>query len=98
MKDLDDAVPARRAGDDPLAQMELSFIKEFLERRGYSLTTLHELPHEQAERLLKEASVYASGKLTEVESRAHYVHDVHGEADLSQASREKDLTRRGGPR
>jgi hypothetical protein len=97
VKDLEDAVPGR-AGDDPLAQMELAFIKEFLERRGYSLTTLRELPHEQADRLLKEASVYASGKLTEVESRAHYVHDVHGDADLSQARRERDLTRREGPR
>ena len=30
--------------------------------------------------LLKEASLFASGRLTEVESRAHYVSDIHDNA------------------
>lgn len=62
---------------DPVAQLERALIAEFLERRGYSLSTLDELPAEQATALLKEATVYASGKLTEVEARAHFVHDLH---------------------
>ena len=63
--------------DDPLAQLELAFIAEFLQGRGYTLSTLHELPEDQADALLKQASLYASGKLTEVESRAHFVDDMH---------------------
>jgi hypothetical protein len=26
---------------------------------------------------MREASIYASAKLSEVEARAHYVHDIH---------------------
>jgi len=69
--------PDRPAEHDPLAQLERAFIAEFLERRGYTLSTLHELPEELAHALLKEASIYASGRLTEVESRAHFVDDMH---------------------
>ena len=63
--------------DDPLAQLELAFIAEFLQGRGYTLSTLHDLPEAEADALLKQASLYASGKLTEVESRAHFVDDMH---------------------
>jgi hypothetical protein len=62
---------------DPVAQLEKAFITEFLERRGYNLSTIHELPPEQATALLKEASVYASGRLSEVEARAHLLADLH---------------------
>ena len=74
-----DSGPSKKAVvDDPLAQMERAFIEEFLQARGYSLATLHELGSEQAHEVLKEASTYASGRLSEVESRAHYLHDIHG--------------------
>jgi hypothetical protein len=63
--------------DHPLALLELAFIAEFLQGRGYTPSTLHQLPEDQAHALLKEASLYASGKLAEVESRAHYVDDMH---------------------
>ena len=66
-----------KPGDHPLAQLERAFIAEFLQARGYTLSTLQELPEDQANALLKEASLYASGKLTEVESRAHYVDEMH---------------------
>ena len=65
------------AAEDPLAQLERAFIEEFLQRHGQSLSTVHQLPHEETMKLLKEASLYASGRLTEVESRAHYVSDMH---------------------
>lgn len=66
--------------EDPHAQLERAFIDEFLRPRGYSLATLRKLPTDQATELLREASLYASGRLTEVESRAHFVHDIHGGA------------------
>lgn len=62
---------------DPLAQLERALIAEYLERRGFSLSALRELPDEKATALLKAASTYASGRLTEVESRAHFVDDLH---------------------
>jgi len=69
--------PDRPTDHDPLAQLEQTFIVEFLARRGHSLSTLRDLPKEQADALLREASLYASGRLTEVESRAHFVDDIH---------------------
>jgi hypothetical protein len=62
---------------DQTAQLEQAYIAEFLQRRGYTFATLRSLPQPEADALMKEASVYASARLTEVESRAHYVHDIH---------------------
>ena len=66
---------------DPLAQLERAFIEEYLDGRGYHLNTLHELPTEQADALMREASAYASGRLTEVETRAHLVEDLHDSSE-----------------
>ena len=74
-------------GDHPLAQLERAFITEFLQGAGYSLSTLHELPEHQANGLLKQASQYASGKLTEVESRAHFVDEMHHGGQLAPGRR-----------
>jgi hypothetical protein len=62
---------------DPLAQLERAFIEEYLQSRGHHLNDLRELPSDQANALMKEASTYASGRLTEVETRAHLVSDLH---------------------
>jgi len=62
---------------DPLAQLEKNFIDEFLRARGVDRQSVQQLPAEQAKSLLKGASVYAATKLTEVEARAHYVHELH---------------------
>jgi len=62
---------------DPLAQLERAFIEEYLQGRGHRLKDVRELPTEQADALMKEAAAYASGRLTEVETRAHLVSDLH---------------------
>jgi hypothetical protein len=62
---------------DPLGQLERVFIEEYLQGRGYHLNELKGLPREQADALMKQASTYASGRLTEVETRAHLVSDLH---------------------
>jgi hypothetical protein len=67
-------LPARR---DQNARLEEAFILEFLERRGYTLATLHTLAEPDVHALLREASAYASAKLAEVESRWHYVREIH---------------------
>lgn len=64
--------------DAPLGRLEQSFIEEFLRSRGHDPHRMHELPEARASALLKEASMYAAAKLTEVEARARYLHDIHG--------------------
>lgn len=64
--------------EDPQAQLERAFIDEFLRSRGYNRADLHALPEPEARLLMVQASAYAAGKLTEVESRAHFVHEIHG--------------------
>jgi hypothetical protein len=61
----------------PLGQLELALIDEFVRGRGYDPAHLSDLPEEERDTLLREASVYASGRLTEVESRSHFIHEVY---------------------
>jgi hypothetical protein len=64
---------------DPEAQLERALIGEFLQARGYDLRALDALPEDQRKHLLESASVYAAGKLAEIEARARFVHEVHTE-------------------
>ena len=73
MSDGDSSAPH----SEPLAQLERAFIEEYLHRRGQHLNTLKSLPPDEANALMKEASAYASGRLSEVETRAHLVSDLH---------------------
>ena len=61
----------------PLGQLERALIDEFVRARGYDPHKLADLPEELRDKLLTEASVYASARLTEVESRSRFVHDIH---------------------
>ena len=61
----------------PLGQLERALIDEFMRARGYDPLKLADLPEEERQTLRKEASVYASARLTEVESRSHVLHDIH---------------------
>jgi hypothetical protein len=69
---------------DPDARLERAFIAEFLQGHGHSMATLHTLPATEVAVLMKQASIYASARLSEVESRAHYVHDIHDAAKRSE--------------
>jgi hypothetical protein len=62
---------------DPNAGLERALIEEFLAKRGHTTASVQALPIEEMEQLLKEACLYASGRITEVESRAHYVDEMH---------------------
>ena len=65
------------AHQDPLDVLERSLIDEYLRMCGHDPHKLEALPEERRHALLKEASVYASSKLSEVESRSHYIHGLH---------------------
>lgn len=64
---------------DRLAQLERAFIDEYIRSRGHDPLKLDALPADQMHALLKAASIHAATKLAEVESRAHYVHEIHGD-------------------
>lgn len=69
--------PDARPIEAPLSGLERDLEREYLRSRGYDPDALQQLPEEVRDRLMKEASTYASAKLSEVESRAHFIHDIH---------------------
>jgi hypothetical protein len=69
----DDVPPAQ----SPLSQLETALIDDFLSRRGYDSQRLDALSSSERTQLLREASIYACARLTEVESRSHFIDDMH---------------------
>jgi hypothetical protein len=66
--------------EDPNAVVEKALIQEYLKEQGSSLEELKKLPAVVAEKLMKEASRYASLKMEEVKARAHFVQELHNDA------------------
>ncbi len=62
---------------EPLAQLERHLIDDYLVERGHDPDALRQRADAAARTLLAAASQYAALRLTEVESRAHYVRDLH---------------------
>jgi hypothetical protein len=67
----------------PLGNLERMLIDEFLRLRGLDREALDRLPEAERHDLLAQASSYASSRLTEIESRSHYVQELHGAQDAS---------------
>ena len=63
--------------EDPNALLENALIKEYLKEKGYSHEDLKKLPADLVEKLMKEATQYASLKMEEVQARAHFINDLH---------------------
>ncbi len=61
----------------PLGQLERELIEQFVRSLGYDPARLGALPDAVRDSLLRDASVYASAKLSEVESRSHFVDAIH---------------------
>ncbi len=61
----------------PFKQLEHALIDEFITSAGYDHDSLQTLPETTRTALLAQASLYASSRLSEVEARSHYVHDLH---------------------
>ena len=74
--------PGQQPLQDPNGPLESQLINEFLRTRGYDLRSLDRLPDDERRRLLREASLYAAGKLTEIEARAHFVDALHGDTNM----------------
>jgi hypothetical protein len=61
----------------PLDQLERSLVHEYLLMRGHDEHSLSRLTEPERHELLKQASSYASGKLSEVELRSRFAHGLH---------------------
>jgi hypothetical protein len=64
---------------DPTAILERALIDEFILSHGYDPARLSDLPADLRIRLLRDASKHAAARLAEMEARAHYVHELHGD-------------------
>lgn len=64
---------------EPLADLERELINAYVAGAGQTLDALVARNDQEARRILAEASLYATTKLTEVESRLHYLRSLRGE-------------------
>ncbi len=65
--------------EDRAAHIELALIEEFMAAHGCDPAQLSELSGDERHRMLRQAAAYAAMKLAEIEARAHFVHELHGE-------------------
>ena len=63
---------------DPNAVLERALIEDFIRSHGQDPSRLHELPEDERRRLESAASRHAAARLAEMEARALYVHELHG--------------------
>lgn len=74
---IPDNPPSAPVGD-PMARLERQLIHAYLAGAGHTFDNLIARNDDDARRLLREASRYASAKLTEAEARLHYLRQLHG--------------------
>lgn len=60
----------------PESALERMLLEEYLIGRGYHLAELDQLPEEEIRKLMTEASRYASLKLAQLESTAHFREEI----------------------
>jgi hypothetical protein len=73
-----DTPPTHRI-EQPLAELERAIVDEYVRGAGFDPATVHDSVDPEAHRVLALAQAYAAGKLTEVESRLHYVRSLRGQ-------------------
>ena len=76
MSTRDPDAPVR---EDQTAHLESALIEQFIRSRGFDPARLHELSDTERGQLQREAAGHAALKLAEMDARAHYVHDLHGD-------------------
>lgn len=64
--------------EGPQSAMEKLLLEEYLHKNGYSLADLDTLPEAEAKRVMTEACQYASLRLAQVESTAHFREKIRG--------------------
>jgi len=56
--------------------LEKKFVEEYWQSKGYSWEDLQNLPQDLVKQLMKEACMYASLKLAEVEAKSQFRHEI----------------------
>lgn len=74
--------PEQEEGKEPQpgvkASLERVYFLTYLKGKGLTEESLKMLPEKEAFRIRREAALYASSKLAEEESKAKFVHNIHG--------------------
>jgi hypothetical protein len=70
--------------EDRNALLEKALIEEYLQEKGCSHEDLKTMPAAVVEKLMKEASQYASLKMEEVSARAHLIKELHDASSLEK--------------
>jgi hypothetical protein len=65
--------------EEPLAELERELISAYVAGAGQDLHALLTRRDDEARKLLAEASLFASTRLSEVEARSHYLRKLVGE-------------------
>ena len=65
---------------EPLAELERELVAAYIAGAGQTVDALRARDDAAAQALLKEASIYASSRLSEVEARLHYLRSLRGQA------------------
>lgn len=69
----------RRPRPAPLAELERHLMNAYLAGAGHDLHELLQRDDDEARELLTAASRFASARLTEIETRFHFLHELRGE-------------------
>jgi hypothetical protein len=83
-REINDILPTA-SEEETHALLERCLIEEYLQNKGYTRETLRRLPGDEAQQIMKEASTYASGKLSEIEIRAHFTEDLHDAGHFAES-------------
>lgn len=62
--------------EGPQSALEKKFVEEYLQSKGYSREALQKLPPDKVKELMKEACMYASLKLAEVQARSQFREEI----------------------
>jgi hypothetical protein len=63
--------------EGPQSALEKKLVEDYLQSKGYTREDLHKLPADQAKELMKEACMYASLKLAELQAKSQFREEIH---------------------
>ena len=66
--------------EEPHSELERQLIANYLAQTGHDYRALIERTDDASRKLLADAAHYASERLSEIEARSHYLHELHGES------------------
>jgi hypothetical protein len=62
--------------EGPQSALEKKLVEDYLQSKGYSREALHKLPEEMVKQLMKEACMYASLKLAELQAKSQFREEI----------------------